>query len=133
MGGRMASRRAGSKAAALGLAGVFALAGGPALAQIAGDLTLQSDCRVRAHSLSEGRPAVTLDLPHDFPAGYSGNGPATDGRVEGEAELIGLTANVRYARRLSTEISVDGGILWSQYRNRYYAEDWVDNTEAYVG
>jgi uncharacterized protein (TIGR02001 family) len=112
---------------------LLALVGTPASAQVAGDLTLQSDYRLRGRSLSAGEPALTLNLSYDHPTGVYLNGSTTGVLRDGDPAVLGLTGNVGYARRLTPEVSFDSGIMWSEYRDRFGAGGAADYTEVYLG
>ena len=88
----------------------------PALAQVAGKISIQSDYQVRGYSVSQGRPVGVLDLSYDDPSGVyltsSTFGALPDDYEPGELGLIGA---VGYARRLNAALSIDGGVTRSEY------------------
>lgn len=132
----MAFRRLRAPAAALVafMAGVLLLgASAPARAQVAGDLTLQSDYRLRGHSLSGGDPVAILNLSYDHPTGVYANGSTIGVFREGGMELLGLTGNIGYARRVTPDLSLDAGLMRSEYREVYGLEEEVGYNEYYVG
>ncbi len=88
----------------------------PALAQVAGKLSIQSGYQVRGYSVSQGRPVGVLDLNYDSPSGFylseSTFGALPDSDDPG---LLGLIGAAGYAKRLNNLLSIDGGITRSEY------------------
>ena len=105
----------------------------PARAQVAGTIGIESDYRLRGHSLSGGYPVVTADLSYDDRSGvYLGAtviGVASDERPG----LLGVQGNIGYARRLSPDLTIDVGLLRSTYTSSYSGERPAHYTEVYVG
>jgi uncharacterized protein (TIGR02001 family) len=87
-----------------------------AAAQTSAAISVFSDDRFRGYSLSDGRPVGVLDLSFDDPSGLYGalSGSLVASRGDGLRPL-GLVANVGYARRLLSGITIDGGITHSEY------------------
>src|SRR5205809_7860424 len=70
---RAAERGAMSVGLALGLGLAVLAAAGPAAAQLNASLGVVSDYRLRGVPLTQGRPAVTLDVGYDHSSGaYAG-------------------------------------------------------------
>lgn len=106
----------------------------PATAQLSGSVVLQSDYVVRGYSISAGKPAASLNLSYDDPSGVYVNGSAIEAQsYDDSAVLQGLIGNVGYARRLAPQLSVDVGVVRTQYYRLYgYKGDYAYD-EAYVG
>jgi uncharacterized protein (TIGR02001 family) len=106
----------------------------PAAAQIGASVSIFSDDRFRGYSLSGGRPVGVFDLSYDAPNGVyaalSGSAVAT--RDEG-LQPLGLQLNGGYAKRLSSGLTVDVGVVhsnYSRYSNRIARPSY---TELYAG
>ena len=121
--------RAAILAAGLVTAGLTA----PAGAQVSVEVALQTDFRVRGHSVSDGQPAASLSLAYDDPSGAY-LGAAAIGTVRGgEPALLGVQANLGYAARLGPSVSIDGGVAKTQYFQGYGTRRDYDHTELYLG
>jgi uncharacterized protein (TIGR02001 family) len=104
-------------------------------AQIAGSVSVESDYRVRGYSLSARQPAATASLSYDDPSGFYASADAI-GSIEEHAStpvLLGAIGNIGYAKRLSPGLSIDGGIVDSEYPNRLGGYDAARYTELYLG
>lgn len=98
------------------LAALAAACCGPAAAQVAGKLSVQSDYQVRGYSVSKGRPVGILDLSYDDPSGFYVSGSAFGALPDDDNPgLLGLIGAVGYAKRLNTMLSIDGGVTRSEY------------------
>ena len=104
-----------------------------ARAQVAGSLNLETDYRLRGYSLSAGRPTATAQISYDHRSGLYINAAATGVARRDEAALLGHQVNVGYARQLSPTLSLDAGLLRSDYRPRYRGRPATHYSEAYVG
>jgi uncharacterized protein (TIGR02001 family) len=86
------------------------------MAQVAGQVSIQNDYRVRGYSVSDGRPVAILDLSFDHPSGVYLNGTAVLAPPEdGWSALPALIGAFGYARRLSPLVSADAGVTRSEY------------------
>jgi len=105
----------------------------PARAQVAGSIALESDYRYRGHTLSSGQPVVTANLDYDDKSGFFIDGSVT-GVLGGEKPgLLGVQGNIGYAARLSSKLSIDVGVLRSQYTSSYSGDRAAHYTEVYLG
>ncbi|MGE5720998.1 MAG: TorF family putative porin [Sphingomonadales bacterium] len=134
------SRRRAVKGRALHfycIAGVVLASGiglaAPARAQLAGSIAIESDYRLRGFSLSDGRPVATAQIAYDHSSGLyaSAEGIVEFGRDE--PFFLGVQGNIGYAKRLGPTLSMDLGLLRSQYRPSYYGGRAKHYTEAYAG
>jgi uncharacterized protein (TIGR02001 family) len=107
---------------------------GPASAQVAGRIGVQSDYLLRGASITRHRAVGTLDLSYDFPVGVYLNG-STFGALPsgGHLGLVGLIGDIGYARRLSSKLSVDAGVTRTQYIGVGARGYSVGYTELYGG
>jgi uncharacterized protein (TIGR02001 family) len=121
--------RLGALASALALA----LMPAPATAQLSGSLAVESDYRLRGYSLSEGRPAATLQLGYDHPSGLYLNGSASLTWPDGEPRLLGTQLNLGYSKRLGPDVVIDAGLLRADYRPGYDSGLRRNYSEAYLG
>jgi len=105
----------------------------PAEAQIAGSISVESDYRYRSRSLSSGHPVVTANLDYDDNSGFFIDGSIT-GVLSGERPgVLGVQGNIGYATRLSSKLSIDVGVLRSQYMPSYAGDRAAHYTELYLG
>jgi uncharacterized protein (TIGR02001 family) len=89
---------------------------GPAAAQLAGRLSLQSGYELRGASIGGTRPVGELGLSYDFRSGVYLNGLAFGGPpVRDDPGLAGVVGDLGYARRLGSVLSVDGGVTHLEY------------------
>lgn len=88
----------------------------PVSAQIAGNISLQNDYRVRGYTISGDEPAAILGLSYDDPSGFYINGSAI-GALDHHHDpvLLGAIGNIGYARRVGQRISIDAGYARTQY------------------
>ena len=101
---------------------------------MAGSVAVQSDYVVRGYSISADKPAAILNLSYDDPSGFYANGSAIgDLDSGGNPTFQGLIGDIGYARRLTSRLSVDMGLMRTQYYQLYGAKADVGYTEGYVG
>jgi uncharacterized protein (TIGR02001 family) len=104
----------------------------PAAAQVGTSISVFSDDRFRGYSLSGGHPVGILDLSYDAPNGFYA---ALSGSVVATRALqpLGLQLNGGYAKRLSSGLTVDVGVVHSNY-SRYSSRNASKSyTEVYAG
>jgi uncharacterized protein (TIGR02001 family) len=106
----------------------------PAAAQVGTSVSIFSDDRFRGYSLSGGRPVGILDLSYDAPNGFyaavSGSVVAT--RHDG-LQPLGLQLNGGYAKRLSSGLTIDVGVVHSNYSEYSSRKASKSYTEVYAG
>jgi uncharacterized protein (TIGR02001 family) len=114
---------------------VFLVAGSlaePASAQFAARVGIDSDYRLRGYSLTDDHPAISGQFSYDHSSGLYAS-------VLGLAEVgarnrfLGAVGSVGYARRVSSTVSLDAGVLRSQIRGASYGARGFDYTEFYAG
>lgn len=72
-----------------------------------------------------------LNLSYDHPSGlYLNESTVT---AFDPQDLFGIVGNIGYAHRISTGVSLDGGVTQSEYFNRYGARKTAEYTEGYFG
>ena len=94
---------------------------------------MQTDYRVRGHSVSDEDPAASIALSYDDASGAYVGGSLIGTWSEGEPELLGFTANAGYAVRLDSRLSLDAGVAKTQYFYGYGTSRNYDYTEVYLG
>jgi uncharacterized protein (TIGR02001 family) len=106
----------------------------PAAAQVGTSVSIFSDDRFRGYSLSSGRPVGIFDLSYDAPNGLyaalSGSVVAT--RHDG-LQPLGVQLNGGYAKRLSSGLTVDVGVVHSNYSRYSSRNAGKSYTEVYAG
>jgi uncharacterized protein (TIGR02001 family) len=107
----------------------------PAAAQVIGSLGLQNTYRLRGYSVSGGHPVATLDLYYDHPSGLYLNLSGL-GTFDHDAtpEALGYIANIGYARRIDPALTIDGGIVRTQFSHHAAGiNSGAHYTDLYVG
>jgi uncharacterized protein (TIGR02001 family) len=106
----------------------------PAAAQVAGSVFVDSDDRYRGYSLSDGRPTATAQLSYDHASGLYLNAAVTGVARRDGPDFLGYQANLGFARRVSSTISLDAGLTHSVDRYRYLGNNYpASYDEAYIG
>jgi uncharacterized protein (TIGR02001 family) len=121
----------GGFAAGLLLAGGWSSASG---GEWAASVAVQNDFQFRGYALGLNRPVAIANFAYDHASGYYGAASAI-GVLEREdgPELLGAIVNVGYARRLSSGVTLEGGLIGVQYFDLYGAEQSAAYGEAYLG
>ena len=108
-------------------------AAAPASAEVGAAFSIFSDARFRGYSLSEGHPVGTLDLSYDDPSGLYLAGSVTTVISSNGFRPLGLQLGGGYAKRLSSGLTADIGIIHSAY-SRYSSHASANSyTEVYAG
>jgi uncharacterized protein (TIGR02001 family) len=128
-GGRGTNRALGG-AFALAVTCIFPAA---ASAQWGGSFGLDTDYRLRGHSLTDGVPAATGQLTYDHPSGIYVNLAGVARFGSHDPHFMGVIGNVGYARRISGHVTLDAGLIRSQIRATYRYERAYRYTEIYGG
>lgn len=106
----------------------------PAHAEIGVGMTVLSDYRFRGYSLSQGRPVTSLNLSYDDARGVYVNGELSAVATKDDGiELLGVTGNAGYARKLSFGPTFDIGVIRSRYTRHLGYRNGADYTEIYAG
>ena len=105
----------------------------PAIAEVGAAISVFSDARFRGYSLSSGHPVAILDLSYDDPSGAYGAVSGSAVVRTSELEPLGLQVNAGYARRLSSIVTLDIGVVHSEYSNYSSAIPSNSDTELYAG
>ena len=105
----------------------------PAAAQVAVEVALQSDYRLRGFSVSGERPVAAHSIAYDDPSGVYLGGTAFGVVRNGEPGILSVNANIGYATRISPGLSLDGGVSRFEYFSAYGAAQDFHYTEVYVG
>lgn len=135
----VAARSTGASAAGASLRVAIAAAGAalclfatPARAQLSGSVDVESDYRYRGYSLSAGQPAATLQVGYDDESGAYANVSATLA-IDDDPRFVGVQGNIGYAHRVGRKLTLDGGVLRTQYRATYAGGRAREYTEIYGG
>ncbi len=116
------------------LAGACFCASCPAAAEVGAAVSIFSDSRFRGYSLSAGRPVGIIDLSYDDPDGlYAAVSASVVARSVDEIRPLGIQLNGGYARRLGSGITVDLGVVQSNYSRYSSASTSNSYTEVYAG
>ncbi|MEO8454904.1 MAG: TorF family putative porin [Sphingomicrobium sp.] len=106
----------------------------PAAAQAAASVSIFTDNRFRGYSLSDDRPVGIFDLSYDAPRGVYGTVSASIVATRSNGlQPLGLQLNGGYAKRLSSGLTVDLGIVHSDYSGYSSRDRRKSYTEAYAG
>jgi uncharacterized protein (TIGR02001 family) len=105
----------------------------PASAQVAASATLASDYRLRGHSLSDDRPALSLNLSYDHASGAYFGASAIGAAARPGPRVLGLLEYAGYARQLSPGLSAEAGLQVSTYTRTYTGDRSITYGEAFVG
>jgi uncharacterized protein (TIGR02001 family) len=105
----------------------------PAAAQVAVEVALQTDYRVRGYSISDEEPSASVSFSYDDPSGAYVGGALVGSTFDGDPVLLGIQGNVGYAVRVGPTLSLDAGISKTKYFYGYGTERDYDYTEVYLG
>jgi uncharacterized protein (TIGR02001 family) len=105
----------------------------PARAQVAGSVDLQTDYRVRGYSLSAGHPTAAARIGYDDASGFYLNALAIGEWSGDHPRFLGVQGNIGYAKRLTRTLTIDGGVLRTDYRPDYPFRRERGYTEFYAG
>lgn len=88
---------------------------GPAAAQVAGSVGVDSDYLLRGYSLTNDRPALVAQVSYDHPSGayFSLSGLNELGST---SRFLGVIGDAGFAARLSQHVTIDAGVIRSQIR-----------------
>ena len=97
-------------------------------------MSVFSDDRFRGYSLSDSRPVAIIDLSYDSSSGFYG---ALSGSLVATShdglQPLGIQLNGGYAKRVSPNLSLDFGVIHSEYSTYASGGDAQSYTEAYAG
>ena len=102
------------------------------MAQVAVEVGLQSDYRYRGISLTDNYPVATVAVNYDDPSGFYLGGNLVGTFDDGKPELVAVQGTAGYAARLSSDLSIDGGVSRTEYGS-YALGNGVGYTELYLG
>lgn len=132
---RCAARAASVGVRALGLFVGLAPScyGTQALAEVGGSIAVTSDDWFRGRSVSSGHPVVTLDVSYDDVSGVYLGGAVDAAIAPDSPDLLSLRANLGYAWRLRSGVTLDAGLARSNYTRDYGGGSAAHYTEIYLG
>ena len=105
----------------------------PAWGQVAIEVALQSDYRVRGSSVSDREPVAAITLGYDDPSGFYAGGTAVGAVRHGQPGVVSLQGNIGYAKRISPDISLDAGLSRFEYFSSYGSTWDYHYTEVFLG
>lgn len=104
----------------------------PAAAQVGVTVSGFTDARFRGYSLSAGHPAGFIDFSYDAGGFYAALSASAVADPEGPQPL-GLQLNAGYAKQLPGEITLDTGVIHSEYMRYSTRGRATSYTEVYAG
>lgn len=104
-----------------------------ALAEVGASISVSSDDRFRGHSVSDGRPVATLDVSYDDVSGVYFGGAVDTVIAPEKPDLLSIRANLGYARRLRSGVTLDTGVVRANYTRAYTARVSAHYTDIYLG
>jgi uncharacterized protein (TIGR02001 family) len=106
----------------------------PARAQVAVSATLTSDFRFRGISLSDRKPALSLNLAYDHPSGlYVGVSAIGAETAHSGVQALGYQADVGYAIRTRSGVSWDVGVTNADFTEYFKYRYRINYSEIYTG
>ena len=136
---RCASLAPGSPTSSLGALGAALLAGAclcvpaPAAADVGATVSVFTDARFRGLSTSGREPVALLDLSYDDPDGVYVATSLSAVASSGGLRPLALVLNGGYAKRLSSGVTLDFGIVHSEYSHYSKSSQGRSFTELYAG
>ncbi len=130
--GSPATRRFPPRAA---IVAVLALGfAGGANAQVSASASLTSDYQYRGVSLSDSKPALSLDIAYDHVSGlYAGGSAIAEDTATAGVEMLGHVEYAGYSRRVNSADTWDIGVT-NQNISKYYDQRYVLNyPQVYTG
>jgi uncharacterized protein (TIGR02001 family) len=109
------------------------LGASPAHAQVSATIGLVSDDRLRARTVSNGEPVVTVDVSFDDPSGFYLAAGAAASVQDSEPTLTRGYANLGYAHRLDSGSILDAGVLRTEYSGYLAGGGKAHYTDFYAG
>lgn len=107
---------------------------GPVRGQVAVSVTAQSDYQYRGVTLSDGRPALSLDVGYDHPSGaYAGASVIGVTGPGGNPQVLGYVVYAGWSARLTPALAWDVGVSNARYTEPTSDAYKADDTEVYAG
>ena len=104
-----------------------------ASAQVVASVTLSNDVRFRGRSITDGEPAITADIGYDDRSGVYVAASATMALSGDGPEFVNFQENLGFAHRLGSGLTIDLGIVRSDYTQYYSGGRKAHFTEFYAG
>ena len=106
----------------------------PAAAEVGTAVSIFNDARFRGYSISNGHPVALLDISYDGPGGlYAAASASVLVRSRGALRPLALQVNGGYAKRLRSGVTVDVGVVHTNYSRYSSPELGKSYTEVYAG
>jgi uncharacterized protein (TIGR02001 family) len=104
----------------------------PAHAQVSASVNLETDYRFRGRTLTGGHPAASAEIDYDDKTGLYMGASIAAAIAGPDPGVVNVQGNVGYANRLSTSLTIDLGVVRSQYTARVRGTPF-HYTEFYAG
>lgn len=104
----------------------------PASAEVGAAVSIFSDSRFRGYSISDHHSVALLDLSYEDPNGLYVAASGSAVADSGEVRPLGLQVNGGYSKRLLSGVTLDLGVVHSEY-SRYSSAAGNSYTELYAG
>ncbi len=114
-------------------AGLPLCAAAQAEAQVAASASIASDYRYRGVSLTDGKPALSLNIAYDRDSGLYAGATAIGASGAHGSGLVGATEYVGYVARVSPRTAWDLGVTHSEFKATSAERRAFDDTEFYTG
>lgn len=112
----------------------FICSASPAAAEVGAAVSIFNDARFRGYSISNGHPVALLDVSYDEPGGfYAAASASVLVRSRGALRPLALQVNGGYAKRLSSGVTVDIGVVHSNNSQYSSTGSGKSYTEVYAG
>ena len=106
----------------------------PAAAEVGTAVSIFNDARFRGYSISDGHPVALLDISYDGPGGlYAAASASLLVRSRGALHPSALQVNGGYAKRLPSGVTVDVGVVHTNYARYSNTGTGKSYTEVYAG
>ena len=105
-----------------------------AAAEVGTAVSIFNDARFRGYSISNGHPVALLDISYDGPGGlYAAASASVFARSRGALRPLALQVNGGYATRLPSGVTVDIGVVHTNYARYSSTGSGKSYTEVYAG
>lgn len=100
---------------------------------MAGSASIESDYRYRGVSLTDGKPALSLDISYDHDSGLYAGASAFGAPSAHDSVQVGATEYVGYVARVSPRTAWDFGATHSEFEMSSAKRSSFEYTEIYTG
>ena len=104
-----------------------------ASAEVGATVSVFNDLRFRSYSLSARHPVAIVDLSYDDPSGVYAAISASAVARGGGPKPLGLQLNAGYAKQVAPDLTLDVGVIRSDYSHYSGNGESISYTEIYAG